>query len=113
MIARIFRAWTLPLHADEFERLMRHEIFPRLRERGLTGVHGIELLRREESSEVEFVTIMWFDSLDAVRAFSGDDYEKAMVPPRVRALLRGCDARALHYVASQRRSSRIHERAAG
>lgn len=103
MIARIFRAWTMPRHADEFERLLRHEVIPSLHERGLTGVHGIELLRREDTSEVEFVTIVWFDSLDAVRAFAGDDYQVAMVPPLARTLLRRCDVRALHYVALERR----------
>lgn len=105
MIARIFRAWTMLRHADEFERLMRQEVIPGIRERGLSGVHGIELLRREDTSEVEFLTIMWFDSLDAVRAFAGDDYQVAMVPPLARSLLRRCDVRALHYVALERRPS--------
>lgn len=105
MIARIFRAWTMPRHADEFERLMRQEIIPSIRGRGLAGVHGIELLRREDTSEVEFVTIMWFESLDAVRAFAGNDYQVAMVPPLARSLLRRCDVRALHYVALERRPS--------
>lgn len=86
---------------------MRQEVFPRLRERGVTGVQGIELLRREESSEVEFVSIMWFESLEAVSAFAGEDYQQAMVPARARTLLRGCDARPSHYVASQRRP-RVH-----
>jgi hypothetical protein len=48
-------------------------------------------------AEVEFVTIMWFDSLDAVRSFAGEDYEVAVVPQKARALLARFDARSQHY----------------
>jgi hypothetical protein len=40
---------------------------------------------------------MKFDSLDAVRAFAGDDYEVAVVPPKARALLAHFDQRSQHY----------------
>ena len=58
---------------------------------------GIDLLRRDLGDEVEFVTIMWFDSIDAVRTFAGEDYEAAVVPPKARALLSRFDARSQHY----------------
>jgi hypothetical protein len=41
---------------------------------------------------------MWFDSLDAVRAFAGPDYEMAVVPPKARQLLLRFDQRSAHYV---------------
>jgi heme-degrading monooxygenase HmoA len=63
----------------------------------IPGFQGIELLRRTTDSDVEFVTIMAFDSLDAVRMFAGDDYEVAVVPPEARALLARFDARSQHY----------------
>ena len=34
--------------------------------------------------EVEFQTLMWFDSLDAIKAFMGEDYAVSHVPPRRR-----------------------------
>jgi hypothetical protein len=40
---------------------------------------------------------MWFDSLDAVRAFAGEEYEVAVVPPKARALLSRFDERSQHY----------------
>lgn len=49
------------------------------------------------TEEVEFVTVMWFDSLDAVKAFAGEDVEAAVVPPKARALLSRFDARSEHY----------------
>jgi len=54
-------------------------------------------LRREVGEEVEFVTIMWFESIDAVRTFAGEDYEAAVVPAKARALLSRFDARSQHY----------------
>jgi hypothetical protein len=49
---------------------------------------------------------MWFESLDAVRTFSGDDYELAVVPPEARALLSHFDARSAHYEVLERRTNR-------
>ena len=97
MIGRIWHGWTTPENADAYEALLRHEIFAGIEGREIPGYRGIHLLRRELDTETEFVTIMWFDSLDAVRAFAGEDYETAVVPPKARALLSHFDARSAHY----------------
>jgi heme-degrading monooxygenase HmoA len=97
MICRIWHGWTTPENADAYERLLRSEIFRGIAERGISGYHGIELLRRVDGDSTEFVTLMWFDSLEAVRAFAGADYEVAVVPPKARALLARFDARSAHY----------------
>jgi heme-degrading monooxygenase HmoA len=97
MIARIWHGWTTPANADAYEALLRGEIFVGIRGREIAGFRGIELLRRETGGEVEFVTVMKFDSLDAVRTFAGGDYEAAVVPPKARALLARFDARSQHY----------------
>ncbi|MEJ2108224.1 MAG: hypothetical protein P8X48_13005 [Acidiferrobacteraceae bacterium] len=97
MISRIWHGWTTPANADAYEELLKSEIFVGIQEREIAGYRGIHLLRRDSSDEVEFVTIMWFDSLDAVRAFAGEDYEVAVVPPKARALLSRFDARSQHY----------------
>jgi antibiotic biosynthesis monooxygenase (ABM) superfamily enzyme len=97
MIARVWHGWTTPANADAYEALLRTEIFGGIAARGIPGYLGIELFRREGSEEVEFVTLMRFASLDAVRSFAGDSYETAVVPPRARELLRRFDARSAHY----------------
>jgi heme-degrading monooxygenase HmoA len=61
------------------------------------GYNGAHVLRRDVGEEIEFVTLTLFDSLDAVRAFAGNDYEKAVVPPKARALLARFDERSAHY----------------
>lgn len=97
MICRIWHGWTPPGRADAYERLLREEIFTGIAARAIPGYRGIHLLRRDGPTESEFVTEMWFDSLDAVRAFAGDDHEAAVVPVAARQLLSRFDARSAHY----------------
>jgi heme-degrading monooxygenase HmoA len=97
MISRVWHGWTNRENADAYEALLRTEIFIGIAERSIQGYRGIHLLRRNVDDGVEFVTIMWFDSLDAVRAFAGEDYEVAVVPPKASQLLSRFDARSAHY----------------
>lgn len=97
MIARVWHGWTRPADADAYERLLREEVFPGIAAMGIDGFQGIDLLRREAGQEVEFVTIMRFASLDAVRAFAGEDHEVAYVPDPARALLVRWDERSSHF----------------
>jgi hypothetical protein len=103
MISRIWRGWTNRQNADAYESLLKAEIFTGIIERGITGFQGIDLLRRELGEEVEFATIMWFDSLLAVRTFAGEDYERAVVPVKARQLLKRFDERSAHYEVRERR----------
>jgi heme-degrading monooxygenase HmoA len=103
MIGRIWHGWTAHENADAYETLLKHEIFPGIHARNVTGFREIQLFRRALGSEVEFITIMWFDNLDAVRAFAGADYEVAVVPPKARALLARFDATAQHYEVRETR----------
>ena len=97
MIGRIWHGWTTPANADAYEALLKSEIFVDIRDRTIPGYRGIQLFRRDVGSEVEFVTIMWFDDLDAVRIFAGEDYETAVVPPKARQVLHRFDERSQHY----------------
>lgn len=106
MIARIWHGWTRPDDAGAYEELLRTEVLPGFAD--LDGYRGAHVLRRvdeeadtgapgEGEGEVEFVTITWFDSMEAVRAFSSDDGRGAVVPDRARRLLKRFDARSAHY----------------
>ena len=46
---------------------------------------------------------MWFDSLDAIKAFMGEDYGVSHVPEAARAVLDRFDGRAAHYQVIDRR----------
>jgi len=97
MIGRIWHGWTAPENADAYDALLQSEIFEGIQNRNIAGYRGINLFRRDLGSEAEFVTIMWFESLEDVREFAGEDYETAVVPPKARALLAHFDARSQHY----------------
>ena len=86
MITRIWRGSTTPENAAAYQNLLLNEIFPSIASRNLPGYRGISLAWRDSDNEVEFVTIMWFDSIVSVQAFAGDNYEVAVVPPRARAV---------------------------
>jgi hypothetical protein len=97
MISRVWHGWTTPANADAYEALLKSEIVPGIEQRRIAGFHGMYVLRRAVEEGVEFVTIMWFDSIESVRAFAGDDLEVAVVPPQARELLSRFDARSQHY----------------
>jgi len=97
VIKRIWHGCTRPEDADTYEALLREEILPGIADRGIQGYLGIELLRRRLPDEVEFVTIMTFDSMDAVARFAGPDPGAAYVPPKARALLARFDERPGHF----------------
>ena len=95
MITRMWRGWTRAADADAYEQFLLTELFPAMR--SLDGFRGAEVLRRADGDEVAFVTLTRFDSLEAIRAFAGDDYDRPVLEPRARALLCRHDDRAQHF----------------
>jgi heme-degrading monooxygenase HmoA len=102
MIARIWHGWTTPADADAYEEFLRTKMFPSIHR--VPGYLGADLLRREDGEEIAFVTITRFESLEAVRAFAGEDYAQAVVEPEARALLSRFDERSEHYEVAIDRS---------
>ncbi len=98
MINRIWRGWTSSQDADAYQRLLQDEIAPGIAARGIAGLSGPRVLRRDTADdEVEFVTIMSFTDWAAVEAFAGPGHETAVVPPAARLLLKRFDQRSAHY----------------
>ena len=102
MIERIWHGWTTPGDADEYERLLKEVIFPKIADKDVEGNHGIRLLRRSRDEEVEFMTVMQFASMHAVKQFAGDDYLSAYVPPEALEVLARFDDRAQPYEVRER-----------
>ena len=103
MICRLWRGWTTPKNAGAYERIVRNEVIPGIEARNIPGFRHIDLMKRELGGEVEFQTLMWFDSLDAIRAFMGEDYSASHVPPAAQAVLFPLDERAAHFEVLDRR----------
>jgi heme-degrading monooxygenase HmoA len=104
MICRIWRGWTTPENAAAYEAIVRGEVIPEIEARTIPGFLSIDLVRRRVEEGVEFATIMWFEDLESVKAFVGDDYEVAHVPERAREVLSRFDERSAHYEVIDRRS---------
>src|SRR5262245_2269264 len=103
MISRIWHGYTQPAQADAYEALLREEVITGIEDRSIHGFREIQVFRRDLGDEVEFMTVMWFDSLSAVRAFAGDDHEISVVPSAARELLARFDERSQHYEIRERR----------
>lgn len=103
MICRLWRGWTAPENADEYERIVRHEVIPKIEARNIPGFRHIDLMRRDLGGEIEFQTCMWFDNIDAIKKFMGEDYSLSHVPLEARVVLNSFDDRAAHYEVIDRR----------
>ena len=103
MICRLWRGWTTPENADAYQRIVHTEVIPGIEARNIPGFRHIDLMKCDVVEEVEFQTLMWFDSLDAIKAFVGEDYSVSHVPPQARAVLKRFDERAAHYEVIDRR----------
>lgn len=95
MIARVWRGWTKAENADAYERLLKEVVYPGLQ--NINGYHGGYILRQDGQEEVEFVTVNLFESLAAVKAFAGSDYEVPVFEPEARRLLSKVEPIARHY----------------
>jgi heme-degrading monooxygenase HmoA len=95
MIARVWYGYTKPEHADAYESMLKPELLPGIGK--VKGYRGSYLLRRGAGDEVEFITIMLWDSVDAIRAVTGPDYETAVIPDERRKYLSRHDDRSAHY----------------
>lgn len=96
MIVRIWHGYTTQQNAAIYEDLLKKDVFVGIQNKAVNGYKEIQLLRRELENEVEFTTVMWFNDLDSVKEFAGEDYEQAYVPENARKLLSRFDERAIH-----------------
>jgi heme-degrading monooxygenase HmoA len=96
MIARIWHGYTSPDNADEYEKLLKKEVFTSIEEKKVHGYKGIQLLKRKLETYVEFTTIMMFENIESIKQFAGENYEQAYVPAKARELLDRFDEKSIH-----------------
>ena len=97
MISRIWHGYTTKENANTYQKLLESEIFVGIKNRNIPGYKGIQLLRKEMESGTEFITIMWFESIEAVKKFAGENFEKAVVPDKAQKVLSHFDKTSQHY----------------
>jgi hypothetical protein len=106
-VKRIWHGWTSKENADIYQELLHKEIFPGIEAKGIEGYRCVELFRRDLPDEVEFITIMTFDSLQDVKKFQGKDYEKCYVPDSAQKVLKRWDKVSAHFDAIEKRTTRL------
>jgi heme-degrading monooxygenase HmoA len=106
-VRRIWHGWTTPENADIYQELLHREIFPGIEAKEIEGYQSVELFRRDLKDEVEFMTLMTFDSIENVIDFQGSDYEKSYVPDAAQKLLKRWDKKASHFTAIEKRNYRL------
>ncbi|MFX1571076.1 MAG: antibiotic biosynthesis monooxygenase [Promethearchaeota archaeon] len=97
IIARVCHGWTTFENTDTYEVLLRNEIFPSIKNRNIKGYRKISLLKRSLENEVDFITIMIFENLSAVKEFAGEEYENSVVPQKAQNVLLRHDKFSQHY----------------
>lgn len=101
MICRVWRGWTTPANADAYRSYLNDELFPRV-EKELTkyGYRGFQVLTLSRGTEVEFVTMLWFDLIEGVKSFAGQDYGTPVISEKAKALLSRHAEHCDHYDVS-------------
>ncbi len=96
-IKRVWHGWTTPENAEAYWVVLKKTVIPSIEAKSIKGYRGIEVLRRDHETEVEFVTSITFDSIQSVIEFQGKDYTRAYVPDEAREVLSRWDSVATHY----------------
>ncbi|MGD2122226.1 MAG: antibiotic biosynthesis monooxygenase [Gemmatimonadota bacterium] len=104
-VKRVWHGWTTPENAEAYWRVLSNTVIPGIEAKGIAGYRGIEVLKRDQDGEVEFVTMMTFDSLQSVVDFQGEDYERSYVPKPAQAVLKRWDLKATHFEVLDERAN--------
>ena len=94
MILRIWKGTTTHDNENSYVQLLKEIVFPHIERMNVAGYKGIQLLKNPKGKETEFITIMAFEDLKAVKGFAGEDYEQSYVIDEAKALLKSYDSKA-------------------
>lgn len=95
MISRHWTGLSKPECADHYVEHLQRDTFPAIRR--LAGFKTASILRRTVPEGVEFLIVTNWESLDAIRAFAGDDVEAAVVPDAVQRMMVRYDRTVRHF----------------
>jgi heme-degrading monooxygenase HmoA len=95
VILRVWRARSVGAGVARYLSHFENNVLPELQ--ALSGFHGATLSQRAVEDAVELKVETRWASLDAIRAFAGEDIEAAVVEPEAREVLIDYDERVAHY----------------
>src|SRR3954447_26531543 len=100
MIARLWSAQSTVAQAPAYVEHLRTYVMPKLK--AVAGYEGATLLERPGGDGMEIIVMTFWQSIDAIRSFAGDDVETAVVAQEAAALLTDFDRRVRHYEVAVR-----------
>ncbi len=95
MITRVWRGRTDPAKADQYETFLKETAYPDYG--NVEGNRGWILMRRPAGDAVEFMFVSFWESLEALHRYAGDDPERPKYYPEDKAALLELPERADHY----------------
>ncbi|MDX2203431.1 MAG: antibiotic biosynthesis monooxygenase [Hyphomicrobiaceae bacterium] len=95
MVIREWRAVAEPGSVQGYRQHFHSKVLPQLRQ--IAGFAGAHLAQRRRDDAIELLVLTRWQSLDAIRAFAGDDPEVAIVEPEAAAVLIAFDGHVRHY----------------
>jgi heme-degrading monooxygenase HmoA len=106
VIARIWKGVVRLADADDYADHIRRTGFAQYAD--TPGNLGAWMLRRDEEDRTEFITLSFWASREAIRAFAGDDIETAVLYPEDERYLIGGDSTINHYEVVDEAQPRPH-----
>lgn len=97
MVARIWYGYTTTENADSYYSILINSVIPGIEEMNISGFKKIDVLKRNLQQEVEFITIMYFESIENIKDFVGEDFEVAHVPKEAQPYLKRWDRTSSHF----------------
>jgi heme-degrading monooxygenase HmoA len=95
MIARIWHGMTKATDAERYTKFLKERAVPDYA--GVKGNKGVHILRRIDGDAAHFLTLTYWESRDAIRAFAGDDIAKAKYYPEDKDFLLEFEPTVAHY----------------
>ncbi|HLO33439.1 MAG TPA: antibiotic biosynthesis monooxygenase [Anaerolineales bacterium] len=95
MIARIWRGFAFPEKAEEYAKHLQTAVLPDLRQ--IEGFQGVSLLRQDSAEAVEFIVLTFWESMEAIHKFAGENAEVAVVAPAAQGLFREYEVTVKHF----------------
>jgi heme-degrading monooxygenase HmoA len=95
MITRIWRGRTSRERADDYEQFLKRTAYPDYG--GVEGNRGWLLLRQDREADVEFVFVSFWESMDSLQRYAGEDPTRPKYYPEDRAALLELPERVDHY----------------
>ncbi len=95
MIARVWKGAVRLADADVYGDYIRRTGFAEYAD--TSGNLGAWMLRRDGDDRTEFITLTYWESRDAIRAFAGDDIEAAVLCPEDERYVVGGESTVTHY----------------